>query len=93
MSEEFKSAPLDLASGLAEYNGEFLTIPELIKKWEQETYAHQDEVALLRDYTQDAQNLWGDKDGGRNGTQFRDRWYFRLKGNRRRSGYPRDLGY
>lgn len=91
MSEEFKSAPLDLASGLAEYNGILYTIPELIKKWEQETYANQDEVEKLRDFTSDSQCLWGDKDGGRNGSQFKDHWYFRAKAYRRRKGYPRDV--
>ena len=95
MSDEWKaeSVPLDLATGLVVYKGQTYTYQELIDLWEEEQDAEMDRIAELRDFTADNQNLWGNKDGGRNGTQYRDDWFHKRKGYKRRRGYPRDVSY
>lgn len=86
--------PLDLSTGNVIYKGQTYTLHELLELLEEEKFAQQDALEELRDFTLDGeQNLWGRKQGGRNGTQYRDDWYGRKRGYRRRKGYPKDLGY
>lgn len=93
MSEFFDndSAPLDLATGIVTYRGTTYTFGELIDLWEEDQVNEMDRLEALRDVTRDDQNLWGSKDGGRAGTQFKDDWFHKKKGFRRRKGYPRDV--